>query len=457
MAQLPTAAQRPTNVRYVVLLFLGVLAFITYFDRVCISSAQKVIQHDLNLTDGELSLIFSGFWLTYALCEIPSGWISDRFGSRQALSRIVLAWSIFTALSGAAMGFVSMLTYRLLFGAGEAGAFPNLARVQSRWFPKSSQGRIGGALWCISRWGGALSFTLFPRLLKALDAKAFRQKFEGLPFIGGLATIPSWRLGFWICGFVGLVWVMLFYPWFRDNPSKKRTVNQAELDLIQAGSEGQDLHGRMKMSGNQWAAMFRSPNLWGIALAYMCGSFGWSFFVSWMPKYMSDVQHPGANIAGWMNSGPLLFGGVACVLGGWLSDIVVRRTGNARWGRAIFPIIGFGIAAIAMAGIAFAKTPAQAFVLMCIGSIGNDIGQGAEWAAVIAIGGRYAGTAFGFINMVANVGGNTLQPPIGQAIFNHAGWHTLFWVYGAVYLTGSLIWTRVNPTRQFYADASDRT
>ena len=143
------------------------------------------------------------------------------------------------------------------------------------------------------------------------------------------------------------------------------------------------------MSGGEWKAMFSNFNLWGIAIAYMCGSFGWSFFVSWMPKYMLDVQHPGEKIAGWMNTGPLLFGGVACVIGGWLSDITIRRTGNARWGRAIFPIIGFGTAAIAMAGIAFAKTPAQAFVLMCIGSIGNDIGQGAEWASVISIGGMF--------------------------------------------------------------------
>ena len=145
MALLPTAAQRPTHVRYIVLLFLGVLAFITYFDRVCISSAQHVIQHDLNLTDGQLSLVFSGFWLTYALFEIPSGWISDRFGSRRALSRIVLAWSVFTALSGAAMGFISLLTYRLLFGAGEAGAFPNLRGCKADGFSKSSQGRIGGS------------------------------------------------------------------------------------------------------------------------------------------------------------------------------------------------------------------------------------------------------------------------------------------------------------------------
>ena len=452
MAQLPTAAERPTHVRYIVLLFLGVLAFITYFDRVCISSAQQVIKDDLRLSDGQLGLVFSGFWLTYALFEIPSGWISDRFGSRKALSRIVGAWSLFTALSGAAMGFKSLLSFRLLFGAGEAGAFPNLARVQSRWFSKASQGRIGGALWCISRWGGALSFTLFPRLLKAIDAPGFRRTFDGLPFIGGLATTPSWRIGFWICGFVGLIWVLLFYPWFRDNPAHKRSVNQAELDLIQAGSEAQDLHGHVKMSRRDWTAMFSNFNLWGVAIAYMCGSFGWSFFVSWMPKYMLDVQHPSETIAGWMNSGPLLFGGVACVLGGWLSDITVRRTGSARWGRAVFPIIGFGIAAVAMAGIAFAKTPTQAFVLMCIGSIGNDIGQGAEWASVIAIGGRYAGTAFGLVNMIANVGGNTLQPPIGQAIFHHAGWHTLFWVYGAVYLMGSLIWTQINPTRQFYSE-----
>ena len=132
--------QRPTRVRYVVMVFLGTLAFLTYFDRVCISSARVVdgIKADLGVTQQQMGLIMGAFWLAYALFELPTGRMGDRYGARGTLTRVVLAWSLFTSLSGAATGFASLLTYRFLFGAGEAGAFPNMARVQSRWLPVAS-------------------------------------------------------------------------------------------------------------------------------------------------------------------------------------------------------------------------------------------------------------------------------------------------------------------------------
>jgi len=129
------------------------------------------------------------------------GWATAS-GSRKTLSRIVLAWSIFTALSGSAVGFASLFGYRLLFGAGEAGAFPNMARVQSRWFPKSSQGRIGGLIWMISRWGGALSYLLFPSLMIALNAQTVRSFLSRVPLLDHFAAAPAWRLAFlgmWGC------------------------------------------------------------------------------------------------------------------------------------------------------------------------------------------------------------------------------------------------------------------
>jgi MFS family permease len=182
----------------------------------------------------------------------------------------------------------------------------------------------------------------------------------------------------------------------------------------------------------------------------MCGSFGWSFFVSWMPLYMSKVRHPDPGLAKWLNTLPLLVGGATCVIGGLLSDGMLKRTGRTRLSRALFPVCGFAIAAVAMASIPFAPSAGAAVALMCLGSFGNDIGQAGEWASVISIGGRFAGTAFGFVNMVANIGGNTLQPIIGQSVFHNFGWTPLFLVYGSVYLTASILWLFINPSRRFY-------
>ena len=123
------------------------LSFLTYYDRQCIVRAQESIQESLAMTDQQMGLVFGAFWLAYALFEIPGGWMGDRLGARFTLTRIVLAWSLFTALTGAATGFYSLLVYRFLFGVGEAGAYPNMAHVQSRWLPKVERARAGGILW----------------------------------------------------------------------------------------------------------------------------------------------------------------------------------------------------------------------------------------------------------------------------------------------------------------------
>ncbi len=161
-----TSNERPTHIRYIVMAFLCALAFLTYFDRVCIMQAQHDIQHDLNLSDRQMGTVFSAFWLAYALFEIPSGWLGDRFGTRTALTRIVLAWSLFTGLTGAANGFMLLVSFRFLFGAGEAGAFPNTAKIQQAWLPVRSRARAGGLLWLLARWGGAFSPLIFVALLR---------------------------------------------------------------------------------------------------------------------------------------------------------------------------------------------------------------------------------------------------------------------------------------------------
>src|SRR4051794_27621066 len=149
-------ADRP-RVRMRLLVFAFLLAVITYLDRVCISTAAPFIMEDLHLSVLQMGVVFSAFTLAYSLFEIPSGWLGDVRGPRGVLTRIVLWWSAFTMLTGAATGYQSLKTIRFLFGAGEAGAFPNVARSFSRWFPIRERGRANGVLFLGSRLGGMLS------------------------------------------------------------------------------------------------------------------------------------------------------------------------------------------------------------------------------------------------------------------------------------------------------------
>jgi MFS family permease len=442
-----TREARPTRVRYIVLGFLCVLAFLTYFDRVCITSAQADIQHDLRITDRQMGWIFGGFWLAYGLFEIPAGSIGDRFGARGTLSAIAAAWSLFTALSGAATGFATLLIYRVMFGVGEAGAYPNMARVQHAWFSPRVHARVGGFLWLVSRWGGAISYVAFPALLSALNATRFRDALHGLG-LNALAHMPAWRMGFWVCGVAGVAWVVLFYPWFRDDPERKPSVNEAELKLIESGrAPGDRKHA--SFNADTWAMLLGSASLWGIAIAYLGTSFGWSFLVSWMNQFLLDTYKVSYGGSSLLKMLPLFVGGIACLIGGALSDLYVRYTGQKRFGRVIFPICGSLIAAVSMACIPFTHTPRHAMALVCLASFASDLGQAPAWAAIIGVGGEFAGTAFGFVNMIANAGGNFLAPVICPMIFHRFGWSTMMYVYALSFLIATSMWLLINPTRRF--------
>ena len=131
----PPDSARATRARNWVIVFAVTLAVIQYIDRVCISQAAPFISHDLHLNDAQMGWVFSAFTLAYALFEIPAGYLGDRIGPRKVLLRIVLWWSFFTAATGWVRNWASLVVTRFLFGAGEAGAFPNLTKAFNRWLP----------------------------------------------------------------------------------------------------------------------------------------------------------------------------------------------------------------------------------------------------------------------------------------------------------------------------------
>jgi MFS transporter, ACS family, glucarate transporter len=439
-----------SHVRLWVMLFLCALSFLTYYDRQCIVRAQERIQESLALDDKKMGIVFGAFWLAYALFEIPSGWLGDRFGARLTITRIVLAWSLFTMLTGAATGFYSLLVCRFLFGAGEAGAYPNMARIQSRWLPIAERARAGGVLWLMARWGAAFAPKIFGVVTRGF---ASLQAGMGGSTIGGwLASIADWRAGFFVSGLAGIAWCLAFYPWFRDEPAQKNSVSAAERQFIESGRG--EIENSHTYDARIWRMLFSSPSLWAIALYYFCGSFGWSFFVSWMPKYLDKVQHVPFEDSEWTTAFPLVCGGIACFAGGVFSDALVKRTGRRRLGRAIFPVTGCLIAAAAMVAIRHAESARTATILMCVASAAFDFGQAATWASIVDIGGRNAGIAMGFINTVGNMA-HAVQPYVGANVFDELGWNALFGLYAVAYLLASITWIVIDPTKTFYRERQE--
>ena len=228
------AVMRASNTRYRVLFLLILLAFLTYVDRLCISVAAPAIAEEFQFSPVQMGYIFSAFTLAYALFEIPSGWFGDHFGTRKALTRIVLWWSSFTMLTAATRGFTSLFVVRLLFGAGEAGAIPNSASTVSRWFPGSQRGRAMAGI-CM---GHAIGAAATP------------------PIVFKLVELQGWRLPFIEFGALGFVWCVVWYIWFRNTPEEHRSVNTAEIERIR---EGLPVHtGSHKIP---WRVFLKSKNI----------------------------------------------------------------------------------------------------------------------------------------------------------------------------------------------------
>jgi sugar phosphate permease len=156
--------ERPTRVRYLVLGVTFAMAFLLYLHRFCMSYAQTYIREDLSISNDELSFCFSAFFLTYALAQVPSGWMSDRFGPRTMLTIYILVWSFFTAMMGMTVGVISLLAVRLLAGIGQAGAYPTAASLIGKWIPMSQRGTASAFV----SWGGRLGSGLAPVLTASL-------------------------------------------------------------------------------------------------------------------------------------------------------------------------------------------------------------------------------------------------------------------------------------------------
>jgi nitrate/nitrite transporter NarK len=283
------------------------------------------------------------------------------------------------------------------------------------------------------------------------ESSQFRGAVQAVPGLGWAAQVAGWRSAFIASGVLGLIWVVCFWRWFRDHPSEKPTVNAAELELITQNAPP-EVRGH-SMPPGMWRALLTNRSLWAMGIFYLCGSFGWSFFASWMLEYFKQVQNVSYSRSAWMAAAPMFLGGIACLVGGILSRLLIRATGWRRLGRALFPFCGALTAAAAMYAVPAMNTPLKATALLCVVYVAYDFGQAANWSTIIDIGGRYAGLAAGMINLIGNIG-NAAQPFVGAFIIENFGWKVVFAVYSLAFLLAGSMWLFIDPRYTFYEGRS---
>lgn len=422
----PAGSAKRTNVRWTVLAWLCSFSAITYLGRIGIIQVQDQIQWDLHLTPAKFALAFSSFSLAYAFLEVPSGWLGDKLGPRKMLLRIALFWIAFTMLTGLAWGLVSLIVFRFFFGAGEAGSFPNIGRASREWFPFRERGLTQGLVWLSARWGGAIS-----------------------PLLMMIFAYPyGWRGGFIAMGLLGAAWFIGFRAYYRDKPQEDPRVNAEELAFI-TGGRTEPAHAEPL----SWRTMMRSRTLWLLSLMYFCSNAGWSFFASWITPYLRQGLHLSGLKLVLASGGPLLFGGIACLVGGRLTDRQVQMWGR-RWGRTLLGIVGYGLGGVFMLlALYFSRqSAALAFSCVCLSSFVKDLGLPASWSTTIDIGQRYSGTVGGFMNTVGNLGQMISIPLVAQLAMwagtpGHPKWSVSLYYYAAMFFVASAAWIFVDPRK----------
>ena len=438
------ASIRPTRARYWVIVFAVSLAVIQYIDRVCISQAMPTIAKEMKLDDAQKGAIFSAFTLAYALFEIPTGWLGDKIGARSVLLRVVLWWSFFTAATGWAWNYASLMVTRFLFGAGEAGCFPNLTKALSNWLPVRDRTRAQAFMWMGARWGGASA----PLLVVLVMA------------------FVSWRTAFLLFSLLGVGWAVVFYWWFRDNPREHRSVNAAELDLLKENEPNSGGHG----GGVPWRELATRPTMWLLWAQYFCLSYGWYFYVTWLPDYLKSERGMDLKsnaVMNWLATQlegmfsaeltlkllaaalagiPLLFGGFGSLVAGVISSRLIARGGRVLVVRRSFGFVGLTGAALLLMTSYYIRDPLLAMLSMGLASFFNDLTMPGSWSTCMDIGGKYAGTVSGSMNMMGNFGGMAGPLVVGLVLtFTHRDWQLAFMISAIIYFLGALCWLFIDP------------
>lgn len=405
--------------RYRVLVLLFLLSVITYLDRVCISVAGPRMQSELGLSPYLWGWVVGAFTLSYALFEIPSGAMADRIGARKVLSRIVLWWSAFTALTGMMSNFWALLAVRFAFGAGEAGAYPGSNSSISRWFPTTQRALGMSVVWAASRIGGAISPLLVVPIQQAY----------------------GWRACFYLFGAVGVVWVVIWYLWYRDHPWQKSGVTADEIKLIGSGTAAEVHHGL------PWARALRNSNFWIILVMYHTYCWGSYFYLSWLHTFLQKGRGMAEDEMKIYSALPFLGGMLGNLVGGASSDFLSRRIGLL-WGRRIVGSAGLMLSGIFMLGTALLPGKMTAAILLTLGYFSMDCMLPVAWAVCIDVGKKYSGALSGSMNMAGQLGSFLSALAFGKIVEMTGNYNTPLIPFSMSLMVSALLFLRIDPTRQ---------
>jgi len=389
---------RRTRVRLFIVTMLFVVTTVNYADRATLSIAGPALSKELGLDPVALGYVLSAFGWSYVIAQVPGGWLLDRFGSRWVYALSIVTWSLFTLMQGW-VGFLgggaaiaTLFALRLMVGFAEAPSFPANARVVAAWFPSNERG-TASAFFNSGQYFATVIFA---------------------PLMGWIAHEFGWRHVFTVMGALGMVMGVLWIRTMYD-PKEHPSVNEAELDYIREGGALVDMDGgkaAQASSGPRWSyitQLLQNRMMLGVYLGQYCINTLTYFFLTWFPIYL--VKQRGLSIlqAGFVATVPALCGFIGGVLGGFISDAILRKTGSLTLARKI-PIVGGMLLSMAIIGCNYVDSQALIVGFMAVAFFGKGIGA-LGWAVVSDTSPKEAGgVSGGLFNMFGNL--SSISTPI---------------------------------------------
>ncbi|MDQ6699619.1 MAG: MFS transporter [Acidobacteriota bacterium] len=408
--------------RFRVLALLFSLVLVMYFDRLCIAVAGPRIQRDLHLSPSQWGWVIGAFTLAYAAFEIPSGALGDRIGPRKVLTRIVLWWSVFTALTGAVSGYGTLLLVRFLFGAGEAGSFPNCASVISRWVPASERARSASVIWLATSVGGALT---------PLAVVNIQQSY-------------GWRAAFYAFSGLGVVWAAVWHWWFRDTPREKAGVASEELALI--GDPAGSRHRAVP-----WGAIFRNRNFQRILVMYHCYCWGAYFYLSWLHTYLQIGRGLTENEMKIASTLPACAGFIGVLAGGFLSDRLARHH-SLRFARCSIGSVSLIVSGICMTAATFTRSNWWAVALITVGLGVMNAMLPVSWSLCVDLAREHAGAVSGAMNMAGQAGSLISAVAFGYLVEWLGSYDRALMPLGLMLIVGGCVFATIDPSQELIVE-----
>lgn len=417
---------RVTRIRWLLVLWMFFISAVAYVDRVNISIAGPTIAREFGIDNIHLGWVFSAFVVGYAIFQTPGGRLADRLGPRLVIALGVVWWAVFTTLvtllsPGLAGLLFWLLALRFALGIGEAVVYPASNCIVAFWIPSEERGIANGIIFAGVGFGAGIT----------------------PPLIAYLMLHYGWRASFWASAVLGLCAGAVWYAIARDRPRQHPRISESEIAHIERGlPEPQSAAAQKRLP---WRAILSNGNVLAVSFSYFTYGYAAYIFFTWFYVYLNTIRKLDVRQSSVDTMLPLLAMAIGSPLGGWISDVLVKR-GGMRLGRCYTACIAMAACAAFIAAGSTVANAQLASVVLAGGAGALYLSQSAFWALSADIGKRSAGSVSGFMNMCGQIGG-ALTASITPWIAAHWGWTASFLTAAALCALGAAAWLLVRPSR----------